>query len=83
MLWYTLHHVLYATGCRHEFAEVLEDMRTWAQTPLLEASGSTPMLAHIAWNCALKAGSFRMSSLQDSTAQAHAACLAGCGSATL
>ena len=43
---------------------------TWAQTPLLEASGSTPMLAHMAWNCALKAGSFRMSSLHDRAAHA-------------
>lgn len=27
-----------------------------AQNPLFEAKGSTPTLAHISWNCDLKAG---------------------------
>ena len=40
-----------------------EDPYTCAQTPLFEARGSTPMLAHMMWNWALKAGSFRISSL--------------------
>lgn len=40
-----------------------QDPYTWAQTPLFEARGSTPMLAHMMWNWALKAGSFRITSL--------------------
>ena len=55
----------------HTPVNSIERESTCAQTPLLEARGSTPMLAHMVWNWALKAGSFRMSSLHAQGPETH------------